>query len=182
MIPVCPTISGFAKLMIITSYLSDLIESTRLSQTSYALISGFKSNVATFGEFTRIRSSPSNCVSSPPLKKKVTCAYFCVSARRSCVFPCFDRYSPNVILSSSGGYATSTFGICASYCAMHTKVSGKYPFLRSNPVKSGSTNALVSCLARSGRKLKKITLSFSLIIPFLSTTVGSINSSVTSFA
>ena len=38
--PVWPTISGFAKLMMITSYLSDLIASTSFSQTSGALISG----------------------------------------------------------------------------------------------------------------------------------------------
>ena len=63
---------------------------------------------------------------------------------------------------------------------MQTKFTGKY-FL-SKPVKSGSTKVLVICLALSGRKLKKITLSPSLIIPFLSTTVGITNSSVTSFA
>ena len=41
--PVCPTISGFAKLMMIASYLSDLIASTKSIPTSGALISGFKS-------------------------------------------------------------------------------------------------------------------------------------------
>ena len=41
--PVWPTISGFAKLMMMTSYLSDLIASTSFSPTSGALISGCKS-------------------------------------------------------------------------------------------------------------------------------------------
>ena len=40
---------------------------------------------ATFGDFTRMRSSPLFGSSTPPLKKKVTCAYFSVSAIRTCV-------------------------------------------------------------------------------------------------
>ena len=36
--------------------------------------------VATFGDATRMRSSPSKGCSRPPLKKKVTWAYFSVSA------------------------------------------------------------------------------------------------------
>ena len=42
-IPVWPTISGFAKLMTITSYFSERIAAHNLSQTSGALISGCKS-------------------------------------------------------------------------------------------------------------------------------------------
>lgn len=49
------------------------------SPTPAAFISGFKSYVATFGEGTIDLVSPSNCFSTPPLKKKVTCAYFSVS-------------------------------------------------------------------------------------------------------
>ena len=41
--PVWPTISGFAKLMMMTSYLPDSIASTSLSHTIGALISGFRS-------------------------------------------------------------------------------------------------------------------------------------------
>ncbi len=41
----------------------------------------------------RILSSPSNLTSSPPLKKKVTWAYFVVSAIRSWVSPAFETVS-----------------------------------------------------------------------------------------
>jgi hypothetical protein len=40
--------------------------------------------VATFGDGTRILLSPLNGASLPPLKKKVTCGYFSVSAIRIC--------------------------------------------------------------------------------------------------
>ena len=113
--PVCPTMSGLAKLMIITSYLSDLIASTRSIPTSGALISGFKSYVATsLGLFTRRRASSIFGSSTPPLKKKVTCAYFSVSARRSCFLPFAARYSPNVFLISSFSKAISLLGIDSS--------------------------------------------------------------------
>ena len=36
-----------------------------------------------------------------PLKKNVTCAYFCVSAIRSCVLPREERYSPNLNTAST---------------------------------------------------------------------------------
>ena len=78
--PVCPTISPFAKFTTIKSYLSSFIAFTSLSFTSYALISGLRSYVATFGDGTKMRSSPSNGASRPPLKKNVTWAYFSVSA------------------------------------------------------------------------------------------------------
>ena len=40
-----------------------------------------------------MRSSPSNGTSRPPLKKKVTCAYFSVSAACNCLRPCSPRCS-----------------------------------------------------------------------------------------
>ena len=76
--------------------------------------------MATFGLGMTLRSSPSQGCSTPPLKKKVTWAYFSVSAMRSWVLPWAARYSPSVFFSSTGGYATSQLGIVASYSAMQT--------------------------------------------------------------
>lgn len=50
--------------------------------TPWALISGCKSYVATLGEGTMNLVSPSNCFSTPPLKKNVTWAYFSVSDKK----------------------------------------------------------------------------------------------------
>ena len=113
-LPVCPTISGFAKFNIIALYLSAFIASTAFSVTSYALISGCKSYVATFGDGTNILSSPGYCFSSPPLKKNVTCAYFSVSAIRSCVIPFLLITSPKVLTNGSFLNAIFTFGIVSS--------------------------------------------------------------------
>src|SRR2546422_7949582 len=55
---------------------------TTVSVMPAADISGMRSYVATFGEGTKILSSPANGFSTPPLKKYVTCAYFSVSAVR----------------------------------------------------------------------------------------------------
>ena len=83
--PVWPTISQFAKLQTIISYLSLFIASTHFSATAAALISGMRSYVGNcFGDGTRHLSSPSQGFSTPPLKKNVTCAYFSVSATRNC--------------------------------------------------------------------------------------------------
>ena len=129
------------------------------------------------GEGTSTRSSPGNTVSDPPLKKKVTWAYFSVSAIRSWVMPIWLRYSPRPFWTVTRGKATSTLGMEASYSVLHTKVTGKN--WRVNPSKSGSTRVRVISRARSGRKLKKITLSLSEMVPSLSQTTGSTNSSVT---
>ena len=43
-----------------------------------------------------MRSSPSNTSSRPPLKKKVTCAYFSVSAMRSCFSPALATLAQRV--------------------------------------------------------------------------------------
>ena len=67
---------------------------------------------------------------------------------------------------------------------MQTKHKSK-SFLVSNSLNSGSTSVLVICLALSGLKLKKITESCGSIFATgaspLHITVGSINSSNTSF-
>src|SRR5437762_1810189 len=54
----------------------------------------------------RIRSSPGYVFSTPPLKKYVTCAYFSVSAIRSCVSPSRAMYSPKPLRIDCGGNAT----------------------------------------------------------------------------
>ena len=53
---------------------------------------------STFGDFTRILSSPWFGSSTPPLKKKVTWAYFSVSAILAWVFPLAARNSPKVFV------------------------------------------------------------------------------------
>ena len=107
--PVCPTMSQLAKLRIIASYVPVESSSSALSVTSYALISGFKSYVATLGELMRTRTSFSLGASTPPLKKNVTCAYFSVSAMWSCFLPIAARYSPSVLCILCLGNAISTF-------------------------------------------------------------------------
>ena len=142
--------------MIITSYFFERIASHNLSHTAGALISGCRSYVATFGEFTRIRSSPSFGSSTPPLKKNVTCAYFSVSAILACVLPFAARNCPNVLSSSTFLNAISLFGIVTSYSVKHTYFTC-FLVPRSNPSKSSQQNTLEISRARSGLKLKKIT-------------------------
>ena len=74
------TISGGAKLHMTKSCSAFLRTSATLSATPCTLILGSLSYVATLGDGIRCLSSPSNCFSTPPLKKKVTWAYFSVSA------------------------------------------------------------------------------------------------------
>ena len=71
--------SGGAKLHMTNSCLSSRTISATLSATPCTLIFGCWSYVATLGEGIMNRSSASNCFSTPPLKKNVTCAYFSVS-------------------------------------------------------------------------------------------------------
>jgi 2,3-bisphosphoglycerate-independent phosphoglycerate mutase len=52
-----------------------------------------------------VRDSPVYSASRPPLKKKVTWAYFSVSAIRSWVLPKLAMYSPNVFFRIFGGKA-----------------------------------------------------------------------------
>ena len=76
--------------------------------------------MATLGEGTSTRSSPGYCFSTPPLKKKVTWAYFSVSAMRSWVRPMELRYSPRPFFTGIRGQATSTLGMEASYSVLQT--------------------------------------------------------------
>src|ERR1700679_617827 len=79
--PVCPTMSALAKLMIPNRGAAAFHDSANAAAASTALIDGLKSYVGTSrGDGTSSRSSPSYGVSSPPLKKYVTCGYFSVSA------------------------------------------------------------------------------------------------------
>src|SRR5206468_7199708 len=80
---------------------------TSASVTPGALISGWRSYVATFGLGTSRRSSPGQGVSTPPLKKYVTCAYFSVSATWNWRQPAFDAASASDG-TGSGGNATRT--------------------------------------------------------------------------
>ena len=84
------------------------------------------------------------------------------------------RFRGNIVTREK---ATSTLGMEASYSVLHTKVTGKN--WRVKPSNSGSTRVRVISRARSGRKLKKITLSLSEMVPSASQTTGSTNSSVT---
>ncbi|MNE38505.1 hypothetical protein D3C80_1324070 [compost metagenome] len=70
--------------------------------------------MATFGDGIRMRSSPSNGSSRPPEKKKVTWAYFSVSAMRSWVLPFLARYSPSTLFRLDGAKAAGA-GILAEY-------------------------------------------------------------------
>ena len=89
--------------------------------------------------------------------------------------PAALRPSRRSFFSGGRGNAASTFGICALRSAQQTKVSGKCS--RWKALKFGSMNARVSSTARSARKLKKITLSLSEIMPSRSQAIGSVISS-----
>src|SRR5258708_32650866 len=68
-LPEWPTMSAFAKFTINTSKVPSSTAFTTVSAIAAALRSCFRSYVATFGEGTRVRSSPGNGCSMPPLKK-----------------------------------------------------------------------------------------------------------------
>src|ERR1051325_2527300 len=95
--PVWPTMSGLAMFKMTTSYFG--ISCTTRSASSNTDISGLRSYVATFGEGTSTRSSPGETASLPPLKKKVTCAYFSVSAMRSCFSHAFESTPPRAFFT-----------------------------------------------------------------------------------
>ncbi len=122
--------SGGAKLHMTNSNSSLLTISATLSATPCTLISGCLSYVATLGEAIISRCSPGNCFSTPPLKKKVTWAYFSVSARCAgigvsdvtnpkaqprwpspatwhCLTPCLPSHSARTLSIDIGGKAMS---------------------------------------------------------------------------
>lgn len=100
------TMSGGAKLHITNSCLSSRRTSATLFATSWTDMCGCLSYVATFGDGMRCRSSLSNCFSTPPLKKNVTCAYFSVSAMCACLTPFFASHSASTFVIACGGKAT----------------------------------------------------------------------------
>ena len=117
--PVCPTMSGLAKLTRMKSNLSDWTAFTTASATPAADISGLWSYVATsFGEGIIARSSPGKASSRPPLKKYVTCAYFSVSAQRNCVRPALAMTSGKMSTYFSLGNAIGSPKL-ESYVVMH---------------------------------------------------------------
>ena len=67
-------------------------------------------------------SDNDSIIFDPPLKKKVTWAYFSVSAMRSWVMPILLRYSPRPLATRFRGKATRTLGMEASYSVVHTYV------------------------------------------------------------
>ena len=105
--PVWPTMSAFAKLMMPKRGSSSCHARTNAAAASGALICGLWSYVGTSrGEATSSRRSPAYGVSSPPLKKYVTCGYFSVSATCSCVAPRSASTCESVTVGRSGGNAT----------------------------------------------------------------------------
>src|SRR6059058_1860558 len=87
------------------------IDEHSTSVTPAALISGMRSYVATFWLGTSSRSSCGNGVSTPPLKKYVTCAYFSVSAVRNMLLPALDTTSATMFFIDCGGKATGTSNV-----------------------------------------------------------------------
>src|SRR6266567_2536586 len=115
-------------------------------------------------EGMRMRSSPGNTVSRPPLKKNVTCAYFSVSAMRSCFMPALAISSPNVSLRSCGGNSVAKNGFSSSEYSVTPSAAAKAMRLaRPNPEKSGSSRAPAISRMRSARKLANSTPSPSFI-------------------
>jgi hypothetical protein len=130
-----------------------------------------------------MRSSPGNRRSSPPLKKKVTCAYFSVSAMRSCFKPALDAISPSVSVSSDGGNSAGmNVASALEYSTMPSTAANVTMCLRLKPSKEGSSKVVRICRARSARKLPINSPSPSFMPLKPSIKVGLTNSSVSSRA
>ena len=93
------------------------------------------------------------------------------------VSPTLSRNAPSPFSGGGCGNAASASGSAAPQSALHTSFTGKRS--RWKPPNAGSTSARASGSTRSARKLKKITLSLSEIIPSRSQTMGSMRSSNT---
>ena len=79
--------------------------------------------MATFCDGTSSRSSPGYGVSTPPLKKYVTCAYFSVSAVRNMVRPWSDSTWATISDSTIGPNAIGK-GKVSSYWVIVTRSTG----------------------------------------------------------
>ena len=134
--------------------------STSASVIGPALISGARSYVATSRfDGTRMRSSPGNGSSTPPLKKYVTCAYFSVSATWSWRLPRRDRCAASESMTS-GGKATAHRQLVGSLVLGQGRDVERAGDRRGRSrSKSGCASAWVSCRARSARKLRWTTTS-----------------------
>ena len=128
-----------------------------------------------------MRSSPGSSRSSPPLKKKVTCAYFSVSAMRSCLRPRAATISPITFRSSTGlKIAVMKRLSCSEYSTMPSaaaKLDDRG--CARKPSKAGSSSASRISRARSARKLAMTMPSPSFMPAKAPITVGRTNSSVT---
>jgi hypothetical protein len=98
------------------------------------------------------------------LKKKVTWAYFSVSAIRSCLSPRDERTSPRVIRGCTVSKATGK-GKFSWYLVKVVKLASAGLTGRSNAVNPTSVRTLEISRPRSARKLKKMPESPSRHIP-----------------
>mmetsp|Transcript_71304 Transcript_71304/g.195403 ORF Transcript_71304/g.195403 Transcript_71304/m.195403 type:complete len:313 (-) Transcript_71304:368-1306(-) len=173
--PVWPTMSGGARLQISSVWLPASISRTMASATGSAAILGARSYVATFGDSLSSRTSPSKGSSLPPLKKKVTCANFSVSAAWNCVSPSFDTVSHSPFDSC---WAGKTIGDSNAelYCVIIRHIAG----LRSTSVSNLGLTEMhsKSSRARSARKLKQKNTSPSAMPPSATSPFGRMNSSL----
>ena len=106
-----------------------------------------RSSATSRGEGTRMRVSPGNSSSRPPLKKYVTCAYFSVSAACSWRTPCSASTSAITISTSLLREADREVEVLAVF-RHRRQVDAELDRASRD-----------SCRPRSGRKLKKIAVS-----------------------
>ena len=160
---VWPITSPLAKLVSMKSYPSSAAAITR-SATSGRLSSGFRSKGMPFGDGTRRSSSPGNGWFSPPLKKKVTWAYFSLSAQWNWRRPASLMAWASGRCTFSGAKAMGRSLNFSWYMVMITNSRSFRP-CRGNLSKPGSVKASVSSISRSPRRQQKTTLSPSAILP-----------------
>ena len=149
--------------------------------TSAAFIQGRCSNGTTSDlTSTHVSSSSENFSLLLPFQKYVTCPYFWVSEIAYDLTPALTRYS-DIVSLIEGGLTKNLDGICKSpsYSSIPAYItSGLTPLSKwSN---SSSSKALEISIALSPLKLKRITESWSLIVPtgwsFSSTITNSLKS------
>ena len=102
-----------------------------------------------------MRLSPGNSSSRPPLKKKVTCAYFSVSAMRSCVRPRLRHdLAERLVADPRAGTASARqlveLGRILQSCRARRRSARVC--CRAKPAKPGSSSAVRISRTRSARK------------------------------